>query len=1140
MKKNNLMKQLRMFSMRSRKLFSTVLLLAGGSISIFSQPAKPGYTKIISLKLNNVQPIKALNEINRLGGDCIAFKNEEVEKEKKRVTLDLKNVTVLNAVEECLKETLLTSVVQRENILIIPQQTGDRQKYIIRGKVTDTKGEPLAGVTVLIKGTQTGMSTDAKGQFVLTIPHSKDIVLVFSFVGMEKKELKLADIKDEKILNGEKEYTVMLAETAKVLEDVIVTGYFNINRSTYSGNVTQVKKEELLRVDSRNILNALQYFEPSLRMKENNTFGSDPNSLPQFTLRGESSILDNSLESEHAKLTQRTDMFAHNPNLPVFILDGFEVTVQTIYDLDINRVETVSILKDANATALYGSRAANGVIVITTVPPKPGNLDIDYAFGMTTTLPDLSDYNMANAAEKLEIERLSGLYTGKTPSEQAQKDIDYNTLKNEIQRGVNTDWMALPLRNAYATTHRFTLQGGVQSLRYMIGVNANGTPGVMKGSHRNKYGGDLTVYYNYGKFRLNNAISYNNTRAEDSPYGVFSDYVKQLPYREVYDEDGEYLKYFKGGISRNPLWKTTTRSYSNRDYINDIQNKFIAFYFPVPNIEIKGQIGLKKLDRKVESFEDPALLEYTAYAAIDKGELRQSFTNSSRWETLFQIRYFPDFGLHHFSISGAFEASNQKTEGMQMTYRGFQLGQFFSPAFAARQTGKTLVSTSQVRSIGYKGILNYTYDNIAYVNGNINLEGNSQFGSDRRHSSYWSLGAGINLQNISWLRINREFLSELRLRGSYGITGTVGFNPYAAVTTYQIDPQDWYYMGPAAAITYLGNPELKGQKVYINDIGMEANLWHGRFILGINYYRKKTVDMIDNVPIQTSSGFAEFQANGGSLLNRGWEFTLSVVPLQTKDWRIFVSANLVSNKDKILKLGAAAKRYNELILQNYNDKTAKYNKYDTLAIKPLIQLYEGVSQHALWAVRSAGIDPANGKEKFIKRNGTSTYTWHAEDMVEVGNTEPSANGSFSVNVAYKGFYMQSTFAYEWGRSIYNETLLLKVEEANIQSSNVDKRVLTQRWKKPGDIAPFLDIKSSGVVARTRPSTRFVQKENILELGGLTMGYNFNREVISKWGLRSLDISFNATSIFRLSTIKMERGTNYPYAHNYNFNLRIGF
>ncbi len=1062
------------------------------------------------------------------------------------IKLNEKGATLEKILQKCLEGTGLEFVEKNDAIIIkritekanFPQQ----KTHLLKGKVVDSKGSALPGVTVLIKGTLIGTSTDVSGRFSISVPDAKETVVVFSFVGMKTKEVKPADIKDEKILSGEKEYIITLIESAEVLEDVIITGYFNINRSTYAGSVTQVKKEDLLRIDSRNILNAIQFFEPSLRVRENNIFGSDPNALPQFTLRGESSIADKSLEAEEMKLTQRTDMFDRNPNLPIFMLDGFEVNIQTVYDLDINRVESISILKDATATALYGSRAANGVIVITTIAPRPGDLDINYSFGLAATLPDLSDYNMANASEKLEIERLAGLYTAKKGEEwnQPYLDVEYNNKKNQILRGVNTDWLALPLHNAYATTHRFTLQGGVESLRYMIGVNANGTPGVMKGSYRNKYGGDLTVYYNYGKLRLNNVVSYNSTKAEDSPYGEFSTYVKQQPYEEIYDEFGDYLKKFKGlAGDENPLWRTTTKSYSNRDRINDLQNKFIAFYNPFNNFEAKGQVGIQKLDRKLESFQDPSLLKYDYAPAIDKGELYQQFTDSYRWNALFQLRYFPTFGLHNLSLSGAFEISDEKIEKQEATYNGFQLGQFYSPAFAARQREKNKIETSQIRYIGYKALLNYTYSNIAYVNGNINMEGNSQFGSDERFGLYWSIGAGVNIQNLPWFNINKDILTELRLKASYGTTGNVGFEPYAAVTTYAIDPLGWYYMGPASRIVYLGNQNLEGQQVHTTDIGTEVYLWGQRLTLGVEYYHKKTINMIDKMGVQTSSGFVEFQSNGGSLLNEGWEFKLTAIPLQTKNWRVFVVANLARNRDKILKLGAESQRYNELVRENYE---SQYPEYREAAIRPVIQLYEGVSQNALWAVRSAGIDPANGQEKFIKRGtNASTYTWSADDLVEVGNTEPSANGNFTINVAYKGFYVQSAFAYEWGRSIYNETLLLRVEDVDYKLNNVDKRVLTERWKKPGDVARFLDIKSAySYLTRTKPSTRFVQTDNILRLGSLSVGYSFDKAMISKWRLKSLELSLNATDVFHLSTVKMERGTSYPFAHNYNFNLRIGF
>ena len=235
--------------------------------------------------------------------------------------------------------------------------------------------------------------------------------------------------------------------------------------------------------------------------------------------------------------------------------------------------------------------------------------------------------------------------------------------------------------------------------------------------------------------------------------------------------------------------------------------------------------------------------------------------------------------------------------------------------------------------------------------------------------------------------------------------------------------------------------------------------------------------------------------------------------------------------------------YNQRILDEYekgyseNPMEGEKPQYGDVLSRPVAFYYKGKSLSAIYAVPSDGIDPANGKERFIKKNGMSTYTWDANDQIVVGDNSPDAQGSFGINVAWKGFYLNTTFLYQWGAQDYNETIKNKVEEADIDGSNVDRRVLTQRWQNPGDIAPFFDLKNK---QKTQPTSRFVQDNNYLAFSSISCGYDFNRDLIRKMRLTSLGLRFNMNDVCRWSNIKQERGTSYPYAKNYSFTLSLGF
>lgn len=1006
-------------------------------------------------------------------------------------------------------------------VIIIPKidvakdRTND---LVIKGRVTDTLGKPIPGVTVLIKGTKTEIITKPDGTFDLRTP-SSEVVLVFSFVGMQTREVPV----NSSISN----LNIVLKETEISIKEVVVTGYNNIRKESFTGNAITVNKEQLLRTNPRNLISALQNFDPSFRISENIIWGSNPNALPEFTIRGESSIgMDKSLETERLKTTQRTNL-KDNPNLPIFILDGFEVPVQTIYDMDINRIESVNILKDAAATAMYGSRAANGVLVVTTIAPKPGQMRIAYNFTGGLELPNLSDYNLTNAKEKLEAELISGVYNMKEVADQ----IRYNEIANKVLRGVNTDWLAQPVRNAFNQKHSVYLDGGVESIRYALNFNQDNNNGAMKGSYRNRTGAGLTLDYRSKHVQIKNQVYYNATRMQESPYGTFSTYARQQPYEEIYDESGNYRKNLSGAsLPINPLWLTTLGSYTGKGRINEFQNNLNANVNILQGLQFKGQLSITKTDDKTETYRDPK--EWEPYYANDqRGSLNQNLGGGYSWNVNALFHYNREINKHFINATAGINVRETYDDRYNSDYLGFQLGSLQGPAFAAKQPDKTQYNSAKNRLYGSLASFNYSYNNIYLVDASFRLDGSSQFGSDKKQAPFWATGVGLNLHNYDWLKTSK-WISSLKIRASYGTTGKVNFPAYTAITSYEINADSWYYTGPAASIIYLGNPKLKWETTKTMDAGFEIGLIKNRLFIIASYYNKKTDDLIDQVSISPASGFSTYRANSGTILNKGYEMNVNWIALQNKDWIVTLRGNLAANKNTITSLGAASKAYNEAVNKQYEALSG--NK--VLQTTPLTRYYVGASTTAIYAVRSAGIDPANGKEKFIKQDGTSTYTWSAADQQVVGDRRPDAQGAFGFNASFRRFYVNASFLYQWGAQTYNTTLLNKVENADVKNSNVDRRVLTDRWKNPGDLVPYYDLSTERI---TRPTTRFVQDYNLLDFTGLSVGYDFDKDLVRKWRLTTLGLRFNMNDAYRWSTVREERGTNYPYAKNYSFTLNIG-
>ena len=1083
----------------------------------------------VTISMKNAYLKDILWEIQRQTTFVFMYHEEDLDKVGK-VNVEAKSLTVEKILRDCLKGTGLTYVFQNEVIVLKPLNDEKKKEIRIVGKVMDKGKMPLPGVTVVVKGTNLGTATDSEGKYRMVLPAMRDtnFVLVFSFVGMRTQEIKYV---------GQDSINVVMEEDHKKMDEVVVTGYSNIRKESFTGKATTVTKEQLMKVNSKNVIAALQTFDPSFRIKDNKLWGSDPNALPEFNIRGETSIgQTKGLDVEQQKRTQRT--LENNPNLPVFILDGFEVDVQKIYDLDVNRIESITILKDAAATAMYGSQAANGVVVVTTVAPKPGEMQIYYNFSGNVDFPDLSDYNLCDAAEKLEVERLSGLYSSDDPEKQIELTAQYYKKQNAILRGVDTDWMSQPLRNAFGHMHSLNVSGGEESIRYGIDLNYNASKnGVMKGSFRHIYGGGLTLDYRAGSWlQLLNNISYTVTESEDSPYGQYAQYAEAQPYAEIYDENGRLLKEVQGTTVSmiNPLWKVANLStFYGKMKNRDLTNNFQLNVHIMEGLMLKGQLGLRRTDGRTDNFKDPADPVYDVTPADQKGELSRQENDNWSWNGKMMFYYNHVFGNHFINATAGGEISESKTESLSYVLNGFQLGNMHEPQFAATQARPVNVSESKTRKIGFLASVNYAYNDIYLFDGSFRLDGSSDFGSDKQFAPFWSVGAGLNIHNYDFLK-GHWLISRLKLRASYGSTGNVGFAPYSAITTFQTATDAWFFTGPAASLMALGNSRLTWQTTYKLDAGFNIGLLNDKITLEGSYYRNETEDLIDDVKIPAYSGFTSYKENSGATLNEGFEVALTSTLFQNKDWMVTFMANLSSNRSKITELSEEMNAYNETILAEYEKENSMYK--DVLS-RPLILYYEGKSLSAIYAVRSEGIDPANGRERFVKKNGMSTYTWDANDQVVVGDTEPDAKGSFGINVAWKGITLNAYFNYQWGGQSYNSTLAEKVENAQISTQNVDKRVLSARWKNAGDVVPYYDLSKNPT---QNPTSRFVQDDNRLDFTSLSIGYDFSRQLISKWKLKSLSVQFSANDLCKWRSVKEERAINYPFARSFNFSLNVGF
>ena len=1007
------------------------------------------------------------------------------------------------------------------------------QNRVITGKILDKADKsPLPGATIQIQGTNKGTATDLNGQFKLELPNGK-VVLEVSFVGYHTQIVTLEKAQP---------LTIYLERETSAISEVVVTGIFTRKADSYTGSTRTVKADDLYKVGNSNVLQALKNLDPSFQVIESSMFGSDPNKVPEIQMRGSSSFTD------------MKDKYQTNPNQPLFIVDGFEQAIEKVMDMDMNRVESVTLLKDATAKALYGSKGANGVVVIETKKPEKGRLKVSYNGSMDLQVPDLDSYELCNAREKLEVERLSGVYTSPTHNPIAQQMLDeaYQVLKKEVERGVDTYWLDKPLRTGIGHKHSLNFEGGDDYIRYNLNVNYNDVKGVMKGSGRKTFGGEFTLSYRVRNLLFREQLSVSNTKAENSPYGAFSEYAKLNPYWRAYNDDGsirEILGYYDIANMQgqhpiyNPLINATLNTNDQNEYTG-ITNNFYIEWKMSNDLKATGRIGYTHKTDESDIFypRDHTMFRKEKMSDEEyfkRGQYTKQNGKFSNLNTDLALNYSKMIDKHVLFANAQWSMSETKSQSVSFQAEGFANNKldYITHAQQYLSGGKPFGSESLTRETSVLASVNYSYDSRYLFDANYRANASSLFGTDKRWGHFWSVGAGWNLHNEKFMQ-NVDWLQQFKLRGSTGFTGSQNFSSYQAISTYKYFSDEVYDNIIGSYLLSLANPDLQWQKTQDTNFGFDLTVL-SKLDVSFDYYVKNTSNLLTPVTLPPSAGFKTYTENLGKSQNKGYEARVNYRALSNpkEDLHLSLFGTIMHNTNKIKEISKALTSMNDA---KDNDKTPNYDHENNkgTTTKPSVRYAEGQSMNAIWAVRSLGIDPGTGEELFLDRNGNTTYKWDAKDQVVCGDALPKYTGTFGFNLDWKGFLVNTSFYFRLGGQTYNQTLADKVENADIQY-NVDKRVYEGRWTTPGQKAEYKKLSNPNYF--TRPTSRFVQDLNELQMTSLNVGYDFrNFKFVKQSGLERLKLSFYMNDVFRASTVKIERGTDYPFARSFSFQLQATF
>lgn len=902
--------------------------------------------------------------------------------------------------------------------------------YVYGRVIEKLSKEPMVGVTIRLDGHSTGVITDINGCYVLTLPEKGGLV-IYSYIGFETRKIKVT---------SRQKVDVQMVEATESIQEVIVTGYNSIQKESFTGNTTKIEKEDLLKVNPNNLISAIQTFDPSFRIQENLAAGSDPNSLPQFVLRGQTGIGETTLGQTSTSSISR-EVLSGNSNLPIFILDGFEVDVEKIYDLDMNSIHSINILKDAAATAMYGSRAANGVIVIERRAPEAGKFRVQYSGVLSAELPDLSSYNLVNAREKLETERLAGLYDSNTPEIDPYTNGYYQRLNN-VLTGVDTYWLSQGLRTALNHKHSVFIDGGENDVRWGVELGFRGTEGVMKHSSRKNANAAFYVDYRIGGLQIKNKVTYTYNKSTDVPFNSFSDYSHLLPYMRLYDENGDYvrrLEKFDGasGTQVNPLYEINFYNSFDHSGYDEVTDDLSLNWRITDGLRLRGQFSVLMRNSTGDLYKDPASASYSASTGNINGEKTESTQKRTVIDGSLSLMYNNTFKGHNLNICLSSNMRQTQSTASETRYRGFPGGDLVSSNYAAEVYGKPSSSDNTTRLVGALLTSNYTYNNIYLADLTGRIDGSSEFGSDKRWSMFWSTGAGINIHNYDFMKSN-ELFSMLKFRVSYGLTGKTNFSLYSAKDMYQLQTDSWYPTGYGVFLYQMGNPNLKWERKYTLDYGVEIGLWHDKIYLKASAYDERTIDLITDYTIPSSTGFTSYKENMGKVKNTGVELELRARLYSDRNWLFQLYGSFARNKNTIIEISQAMRDYNkrvEELFSGYNPESSSDSKY----AKTYLKYYEGASLTSIYGMKSLGISPTNGKEIYLRRNGDVTDVWSADEWTIIGDTAPKGQGSFGYTLSYKQLSMFASFLYTFGGDAYNNTLVSYVENADIKNDNVDKR-----------------------------------------------------------------------------------------------------
>lgn len=940
-------------------------------------------------------------------------------------------------------------------LLTVTQQTGK-----IKGTIVDSKtGEPVIGASVKVKGTKLAAVTDLNGEFELNT-HA-NATLQISYVGFKETEVKAT--------NGMK---ISLEEDTESLEEVVVVGYGTQKKESLTGAMANIKGEKLKDITSATVENMLNgkvsgvYVAPG---------SGRPGSTGAIIIRGQTSI--------------------NGATAPLWVVDGV-IVGNSAGDLNPDDIETMTVLKDAASTAIYGSEGANGVVVVTTKQAKHEKMSISLSAKAGLSTLNRGNLEMMDGAEFYDYYK----------SFQNVESVNFPRW-NEDLRNSNFDWFKLAKKTGSTQDYNLTLNGGSQNIQSMFTLGYFKEEGAVKGYDMNRYSTRIKVVYKpYEWLTIKPNISGSRTNDKDKQYSVGAMY-SMMPWDSPYDENGNLVpNYYAGWVNSkatNYLNDLAAGDYSTSTTY-DLSGGLDFDIQIAPWLTFSSVNNYSYYNSQTHGYYDP---KSSSGEGVNGRTTEYNYTSTRRYTNQL-LRFKKSWGKHNVNALLAYEFNDYEMKYTDVYATGFISGfeDFMTAAKPEMANGYRTAWAKQ----SYFTQWRYDYDSRYYGELSLRRDGRSNFGSNNRYGNFFSVSGAWNINNESWFKA--DWVDQLKLRAAFGSVGNVPTSLYPSYSLYSVGAT--YNENPGALISQIGNKDLTWEKTYTTGVGVDASFWQNRLHATLDYYIKNTSNILYQVPVTGLVGVTSIWKNIGKMRNTGIELTVGGDIIRTKDLTWNVTANISHNSNELRDL------YKQRDANgNYVVKPVLISDGTSIAgtAQRILEIGEPVDTYYMkeWA----GVNPEDGKPQWYMddANGNKVVTdsYSKASYYKCGKASPDVYGSFSTSLFYKNFDLQANFGYSLGGQIYSY-YRQEFDSDGAYAGDRNQMKLQKgwsRWEKPGDIATHPRAMYNNQDKGNLASSRYLESSDYLKLRSLTLGYNFD---LKKYGIQTLRLSVSGENLFTIT------------------------